>query len=686
MRRRRLARAVPRGPSHDELQAALTALQNKEFALRVTLDTMLHGIISVDAAGYIRLHNQRALDLLDLPESLFEAGRRFEDVVRFQVERGDFGDVLRQLDPVTRQFVPMPDQPDAGGTYVRKTKAGGYLEVRILKLPDGGLVRTYSDVTPYFEAQEALYESDLEFRTLLDGFPGGMLVTDSNLKYTYANEFGAALIGKRRDELIGKPIRENLTEKRFSEIVEFMANAPTGEPATVESMYPATADRPRTWLQVTQVMGGDTGGGNRKCYAFAVDITPRKNAEEALIAAKEEAERANRAKSNLLRSISHELRTPMNAIMGFSELLASDKESPLGELQRRHVDEIRRGSGHLLELINELLDLSLAEQGKLTVSLEPVRLSPLVHDCIAFLYPLARKRGIVLAIWDSAAFDRHVVADRLRLKQVLVNLISNAIKYNREKGEVRVTCSADETHVRIGVVDSGPGLSASQRARLFEAFERLDARHTEIEGTGLGLALSRALVHSMAGSIEVESEVGKGSRFSVVLPASAQPLAPQAAPSTGQTAPALPDSNRRPCITAPRKILYIEDNAVNVLLMEALLARMPGGQYLTVLSAPLPGLGLRMAVRERPDLILLDIELPDMDGFEVLQRLRQEEACRHIPVIAVSANAMAQDMARAIESGFDAYIGKPIDMHELHVAIERFLILTRPPTASAPFP
>jgi CheY-like chemotaxis protein len=247
---------------------------------------------------------------------------------------------------------------------------------------------------------------------------------------------------------------------------------------------------------------------------------------------------------------------------------------------------------------------------------------------------------------------------------VLLNLLSNAIKYNRPGGEVRIACVAEGAALRIEVIDSGPGLSAEQGARLFNEFERLDAANTGVEGAGLGLALSKHLMHAMGGEIGLTSEVGIGSTFWIRLPRAV-------APSQAMELDSLPPATSALAgATALRKVLYIEDNPVNVLVMEAMLARVP---HLTLATAPLPEQGLAMAIAQRPDLILLDIQLPGMDGFEVLRRLRLDAATRAIPVIAVSASAMQGDAEQGLAAGFQRYLTKPLDMPQLLAAVTEAL-------------
>jgi PAS domain S-box-containing protein len=648
-----------------QLRATSAELTHKTHALQLTLDSIAQGIVSMDAEGRVSVHNRRMLELLDLPESLVQPGVTLTEIATFQKQRGDFGEGLSYVPPESRQIINAMQHLLSPPRYVRETSAGRRIEVQTRQLPDGSLVRTYADVTAYFEAQQALRDSEAQLRSLLDAFPGFIAVEDARHVYTYANQRVAALLGWPREQIVGRSSREVLGEERFAQIQAVAARAEGGAPVTVEVEYPANATRPHTWLQVTYAVSADAATGRRDQFAFGIDISARKLAELALTDAKEEAERANRAKSEFLSRMSHELRTPMNAILGFGQLLASDEKQALDEQQREHVGEILRGARHLLSLINEVLDLSLVETGKLHVSLEPVQLSELLQECVRLVNPLARADHITLEWLGEADGACFVSADRTRLKQVLLNLLSNAIKYNRPQGRVRVGFRVEAHRVRIDIADTGPGLSVAQSARLFQAFERLDAVRTGIEGAGLGLALSKHLMDAMGGEIGLDSEAGVGSTFWLRLPLALAPAAPGAAEFA-----ALPRPGDTQLPARPRKVLYIEDNPVNVLLMEAMLARVPSLQFL---SAPLPMLGLQMAADELPDLILLDIQLPGMDGYEVLRRLRLSEAGRQVPVIAVSANAMAHDVEHGLSAGFMLYLTKPLDMRELLGAVEQAL-------------
>ena len=536
-------------------------------------------------------------------------------------------------------------------------------------------VWSFRDVTAEERALQVVRASEAQQRALLEAFPGYLAALDPDLRYTGVNDRLAAVLGRPRDEIVGRHVRELLGEQRLREVEAQMQRARAGQPAVMESEHPASAGHPRRVLEITHVAGPPESDGRQSWYVFGLDVTARKRAEEALIVARDEAERANRAKSQFLSHMSHELRTPMNAIMGFGQLLGSDPQQPLSGRQQSHVHEILRGARHLLELINEVLDLGRIEAGELQVECAPIGLDELVEDCLGLMQPLALAHGVQLLAPAALLPGERVLADRTRLKQVLLNLLANAIKYNRPGGDVALACSRERDALRISVRDDGPGLTAAEQQRLFQPFERLAAGRTNVEGTGIGLALSRRLVEAMGGTVGVDSVVGIGSTFWVQLPRADVP-ALAAAGSVPAAPDAVPDA--APPLAGPlRSVLYIEDNPVNVILMEAMLARLP---LVRVLSAPLPLEGLALARSERPDLILLDIQLPGIDGFEVLRRLRADEATRTIPVVAVSANAMPSDIDAGFAAGFSAYLTKPIELEQLLATVQRLL---RVPAAAA---
>jgi signal transduction histidine kinase/CheY-like chemotaxis protein len=379
----------------------------------------------------------------------------------------------------------------------------------------------------------------------------------------------------------------------------------------------------------------------------------------ALEAARAVADKANRAKSEFLSSMSHELRTPLNAVLGFAQLLASDKPPPTPS-QVRSIDQILKGGWYLLKLINEILDLAMIESGKVTMSQESMGLSDVLKDCEAMVGPQAQKRGIALR-FTRMARPFFVHADRTRVKQVMINLLSNAIKYNREGGSVTVTCGqGSEGMVRISVADTGAGLSGEQVEHLFEPFNRLGQEEGGEEGTGIGLVVTKQLVELMHGSIGIDSEVGVGTTFWVELAASAEPVLEMAAFDTG------PYSDPE-VASEPRTLLYVEDNPANLNLVEQLITRRPDLKLLTAIDGYA---GIQLARTYQPDVILMDINLPGISGFGCLKILQDDNVTAHIPVMALSANAMPRDIEKGEEAGFFRYLTKPINVAQFMDALD----------------
>ena len=388
------------------------------------------------------------------------------------------------------------------------------------------------------------------------------------------------------------------------------------------------------------------------------DISVRKGIEALLVEAITAAQKANRAKTDFLSSMSHELRTPLNAILGFAQLMESATPPPTAA-QQRDLGRILKAGWYLLELINEILDLALIESGKAMLSQEPVALVDVMLECRAMVEPQAQKRGIAMTfpLRDSAWF---VNADRTRLKQVLINLLFNAVKYNRPDGTVVVECrpAAADT-LRISVRDSGAGLSEEQLGQLFQPFNRLGKEAGAEEGTGIGLVVTKRLVELMGGSIGVNSVVGVGTEFWVELRLTSAPVfAPVDA------AAALPQVAEG---ALAGTLLYVEDNPANLELVEQLVARRP---ELNLLSAADGKLGMEFALAYQPQVIVMDINLPDISGLEVMQSLRADPSTAHIPIIALSANALPDDIAQALQAGFFRYLTKPIKIEEFMEALD----------------
>ena len=387
---------------------------------------------------------------------------------------------------------------------------------------------------------------------------------------------------------------------------------------------------------------------------IGTDNSVRKQAELDLHKAMSIAEKANLAKSDFLSSMSHELRTPLSAILGFAQLIESGSPQPTPS-QKRSLDQILKAGWYLLDLINEILDLSLIESGRLSLSPEPVSLADVMQECQTMVEPQARQRGIHVS-FPQVAVTHVVQGDRTRVKQVLINLLSNAIKYNRPGGTVVVSCVASAPgRIRICVEDTGEGLSPSDIAQLFQPFNRLGKSATTEEGTGIGLVVSKRLVELMGGVIGVESKVGKGSVFWIEL----NLTEPQLAVSAVETSALARKTNEAG--VQLRTLLYVEDNPANLMLVEDLIGRRADIQLLIARDG---SRGIEIARASQPDAILMDINLPGINGIEALGILAADPATAHIPVVALSANAMPRDIEKGLQAGFFRYLTKPIKVNE----------------------
>ena len=401
---------------------------------------------------------------------------------------------------------------------------------------------------------------------------------------------------------------------------------------------------------------------------IGTDNSVRKRVELELNQAMAAADKANRAKSDFLSSMSHELRTPLNAILGFAQLVESGTPAPT-VAQKRNIEQILKAGWYLLELINEVLDLALIESGKLTLSKEPVSLAEVILECRAMIEPQAQKRGITMR-FPLHDIPHYIHADRTRVKQVLINLLFNAVKYNKAGGAVSVECVLNLTDsIRIRVTDTGVGLAPGQLAQLFQPFNRLGQERSAEEGTGIGLVVTKQLVELMGGSIGADSTLGIGSVFWVDF---ARSEAPQLAASdmghSGFTQPQLPTGLPR------HTLLYVEDNPANLELVEQLIARRTDLHLLTAADG---SLGVEYARTYLPQVILMDINLPGISGIEAMRLLREDPVTAHIPIIALSANAIPRDIEKGLEAGFFNYITKPIKVTQFMDALDIALAFTQ---------
>jgi len=525
---------------------------------------------------------------------------------------------------------------------------------------------TVEDITQQRRTELALQASERRFRAFTERSQVLTVVCDADGIVSYASPAAQRLLGLAPQALLGTRTFDWLhpddVASALAEMTQVLSFSNSGE-ESVSRVRHADGEWRHLAMLANNCLADPAVGG---IVLNLRDVSGRTRAQQALRMlnaeleqrvqqrtlelehARDEAESANRAKSEFLSRMSHELRTPLHAILGFGRLL--DLDAALPPAARARVGEILHAGDRLLGMIDELLDLARIDTGHLPLRLDAVALAPLLDECLQAVAPLARRHRVQLPDAQALSVPGSVVADRERLQQVLLNLLSNAVEQSRAGGRVGVQAERDGDTLTLGVSDDGPGLDAAQKDRLFHAFERLGADRGAADGAGTGLALSKRLVELMRGQIGLDSQPGAGSRFWVRLGA-ADDAVTEATANAGT-------------------VLYIEDNAVNVLLMEAMLGQQT---RLRLISADLPEAGLQMAHAQRPDLILLDIQLPGIDGFEVLRRLRADAATRDIPVIAVSANAMPADIERGRLAGFDDYLTKPIDQQVLVAALHRAL-------------
>lgn len=521
------------------------------------------------------------------------------------------------------------------------------------------------EISRRIKLEESLRESEIRHRTIFESTVDGIINIDSKGIIESINPAVEKLFGYTSSELIGNNIGmlmpKSIANQHDSLISKFIRKEKKTVLGMTRELLAKRKDK--TIFPVDIALDEMIINDERMFTGIIRDITERKESEQNIIKAKEEAEHANQTKSEFLSNMSHELRTPLNAILGFGQVIQLDESLP--EQVKLNVDDILEGGNHLLKLINEILDLSKVEAGHIDLSLEPIEYNSLITECISLINPIAIQNQI--QIINSPSLKEIIFrGDKTRIKQVIVNLLSNAIKYNRIGGQVNIDVTQPNNELyKISITDTGAGIKEENMSGLFEAFNRLDASNTSIEGTGIGLVITKRLVELMGGNIGVQSEYGVGSTFWIQMPKETISDIEVSTDNVEKVpAPIINSSNEY-------KILYIEDNPSNLKLVIQILANK---SYLHLFTAHTPGLGLELAEIKLPDLILLDINLPEMDGYEVLKRLRSNEKTSSIPVIAISANAMPNDFIKAEKAGFNDYLTKPLDINKFYDTIDQILL------------
>jgi PAS domain S-box-containing protein len=498
------------------------------------------------------------------------------------------------------------------------------------------------------QAQQALADSEARLRSIVDHLPLGVMFLDAGGRVLETNPRLCELLGRSGEHLRGLSLADLVHPEEMADVQEHRRRLLRGQVLVAQRELQMLGGEGQ-WLpmKISATALHTPEGRVQRLVAVVEDISEHLRLQASELAL-QRAEAANRAKSEFVSRMSHELRTPLNAMIGFAQLLGLDRGPSLAPHQQEWTQQIQRAGWHLLEMINETLDLARIEAGAVQLVLQPVELAPLVAACRAMVGKAAQDRQVQVHA-DLAADAPAVLADATRLKQILTNLLSNAVKYNREGGSVSISARRDGAgQVLLGVQDTGLGMSATQLDSLFQPYNRLGREHSGIEGTGIGLVISRRLAELMDGTLDVLSAPGEGSTFWLRLPAASPPAA-----VAGETTADVPPPYRL------RRVHYVEDNETNVEVMRGILAQRPQVR-LEVSTMGLDGLSAIRA--QRPDLILLDMQLPDISGLELLRHLKGDETVAEVPVIVVSADATASRMQEALTLGALHYVTKPVNV------------------------
>jgi len=655
------------------------ALQNAIFnsANFSSIATDEHGVIQIFNVGAERMLGYAAADVMDkiTPADISDPQEVIARAKALSVELGT---------PITPGFEALVFKASRGIediyelTYIRKDGSRFPAVVSVTALRDAKdaiigylLIGTDNTARKEVEAEQRILDQrlrDQQFytRSLIESNIDAIMTTDPSGIISDVNKQMEVLTGCTRDELIGAPFKNYFTDPERAE--EGIRLVLSEKKVTNYELTARARDGTETGVSYNAMTFYNRDRKLQGVFAAARDVTERKRLDQVLREknielenSKSAAEKANLAKSDFLSSMSHELRSPLNAILGFAQLMQSESPPPT-EAQKASIDQILQAGWYLLELINEILDLALVESGRLSLSVEPVSVAEVLLECQDMVGPNALQHGVTMT-FPVLATPVNVHADRTRLKQVILNLLSNAIKYNKPDGTVTLACTPrPDNRVRITVTDTGAGLAPDAMAQLFQSFNRLGQEAGGEEGTGIGLVVSKRLVELMDGMIGVDSTVGEGSAFWIELQ-SADDVAHDADAPVHGVAPAIPE----PQGVRRRTLLYVEDNPANLRLVEQLIARR---QDLQLLSAGDANFGIEIARASRPDVILMDINLPGISGFDALAILAADPHTASIPVIALSANAMQRDVDRGLRAGFYRYLTKPIKVAEFLATLD----------------
>jgi PAS domain S-box-containing protein len=647
--------------------------QGSSDLFRRLLDASPDAVVVVDANGRILFSNLQAERLFEYPANAL-VGESVDLLVPARMRAAHA--FHRRHYAGAPKLRPM----GSGLTLFGQRRSGSEFPVEISLSPVtvGGQVlfsANIRDITDRRKNEIELRRTQSQLLSAVESIQGAFALFDNKDQLVLCNSAYRHVVGRRlQGELAGRPFRELITASIASgafalddvsdgQLIERWIqhhNDPSGalNVKTAEGQHLRVIERPTP------------DGG---VVATIWDVTDEVVHEEELRSARSLAEGASAAKTEFLASMSHELRTPLNAILGFAQLLQRDRKNPLSSRQHERVDHVLRGGEHLLRLIDDVLDLARIEAGRVLISPEPVNVAEVLAEAKDTLDPMAAHAQLRLTIEHAGPPSLEVIADRTRFKQILMNYGSNAIKYGRPGGSARFCVDVTEDVVRVSVVDDGQGIAEAKQAVIFQPFQRAGQEAGPIEGTGIGLAITKRLAELMQGRVGFESSEGKGSRFWLELPLH------RLARSLGTALASLPAQNDSKLNGAegPRySIVYVEDNPSNIAFMEDLLADF---ERVELLTAPTAEIGIELVRARLPNVVIMDINLPGMSGFEATQKLAAWRETRDIPVIALSAAAMIRDAARVAGAGFYRYLTKPVKVDELTSVLEELLA---PPVAN----
>jgi PAS domain S-box-containing protein len=643
----------------------MATLSNQNFA--ELFDAAPDAIVVVGERGIIEFANRRTEELFGWPRAEL-LGQPIECLVPDRFHRTHVGDRSRYIaHPTTR---PM----GSGRELQARRRDGSEFPVEIslspLETEEGLLVSSIiRDVSERRRLESTAQRTADHLRSAVESIQDAFALFDA--------EDELVLCNSTYREIFGRAVEGPITGRGYEQILDAaLADGVFADGSESTAVlrerclgYHAHLDTP---LDVTTTQGRNLRISERRTpeggtVVIVWDLTDDVRREEELRRMQALAEAASTAKSEFLSSMSHELRTPLNAVLGFAQLLRRDKKQPLDQRQRTMLDHVIKGGEHLLRLIDDVLDLSRIEAGGVTISMEPVRVPDVLSEVKDALEPLAGHAGVTLQVEPTPPEALEITADRTRFTQILVNYGSNAIKYGRPGGTVRFRATAlGKSYVRISVADDGIGIAAEKHDRIFQPFQRAGQETGPIEGTGIGLAITKRLAQLMDGEVGFHSEIDRGSEFWVELPRFEGERVGVVHASTVTDNGAMLENGESPRVT----VVYVEDNPANVAFMQQLLAEF---ERVELLTAPTAEIGIELVRRVRPNAVIMDINLPGMSGFDATRRLRDWPETRDIPVIGLSAAAMPRDRKRAEEAGLYRYLTKPVDVDALIAVLEEVL-------------